>query len=110
MRILVNTRFVTMVVVTGGLLLADGGPGPSGGGTPQQVSLHIPNEMAPPGGLVQMKLMVTEPTPISSGGPRFAFDASTFDSLWGIELFNPTGDVNGVATVNGSQVQVFYTT
>jgi hypothetical protein len=65
--------------------------------------------MAPPGGIVQMKLMVTTPTPISSGGPRFAFDA-TFDAVWGIELFNPGGDVNGAAVINGSNVNVFYTT
>ena len=56
-----------------------------------------------------MKLMVTAPTPISSGGPRFSFD-STFDAVWGIELLNPTGDVNGAAVINGSQVNVFYTT
>lgn len=88
------------------LAVADGGPGPSGSNN--QVSLHIPSEMAPPGGVVQMKLMVTAPTPISSGGPRLAFD-STFDAVWGIELFNPTGDVNGAAVINGSNVNVFYT-
>jgi hypothetical protein len=88
------------------LAVAGGGPGPSGS---NQVSLHIPNEMAPPGGVVQMKLMVTTPTPISSGGPGFAFDA-TFDAVWGIELFNSTGDVNGAAVINGSKASVFYTT
>jgi hypothetical protein len=89
------------------LAVAQGGPGP-GGGSNNQVSLHIPNEMAPPGGVVQMKMMLTAPTPISSGGPRFRF-ASTFDAVRGIELFNPTGDVNGAAVINGSQVNVFYT-
>lgn len=87
--------------------VADGGPGP--GGSTNQISLHIPDEMAPPGGVVQMKLMVTAPTPISSGGPRFALDC-TFDAVWGIELFNSAGDVNGAAVINGSQVNVFYTT
>jgi hypothetical protein len=89
------------------LAVADGGPGPSG--SSNQVSLHIPNEMAPPDGVVQMKLMVTAPTPISSGGPRFALHA-TFDGIRGIELFNPAGDVNGAAVITGSQVNVFYTT
>ncbi|HLJ49314.1 MAG TPA: IPT/TIG domain-containing protein [Bryobacteraceae bacterium] len=92
------------------LALADtGGPGPSGPTTVRQVALHIPDEMAPPGGVVQMKFMVTEPTPISSGGPRLRF-SSTFDGVFGIELFNPTGDVNGAAVINGSQVNIFYTT
>ena len=89
------------------LAVAQGGPGPSGSNN--QVSLHIPNEMAPPDGVVQMKLMVTTPTPISSGGPGLFFDA-TFDAIWGIELFNPAGDVNGAAVINGSMVKVFYTT
>jgi hypothetical protein len=88
------------------LAVGQGGPGPSGSNN--QVSLHIPNEMAPPGGVVQMKLMVTAPTPISSGGPRFSLNAM-FDAVRGIE-FNPTGDINGAALINGSQVNVFYTT
>src|SRR5215469_6562906 len=103
----IHKRFVFACVVAARLAVAQGGPGPSGSNN--QVSLHIPNEMAPPGGVVQMKLLVTTPTPISSGGPRFDFD-STFDAVWGIELFNPTGDVNGAAVINGSQVNVFYTT
>ena len=74
----------------------------------QQVSLHIPDESVPPGGVVQMKFMVTEPTPITSGGPRFASPAGAL--VRGIHLFNPTGDVNGVAMVNGSQVSIAYVT
>ena len=30
--------------------------------------------------------------------------------MWGIELFCPAGDLNGVATANGSQVNIRYTT
>jgi hypothetical protein len=76
----------------------------------KSVSLKIPDEMAPPGGLVQMKMMVTEPTPIATGSVRFAFDSSTFDGVWGISLFNPTGDIAGAAVVQGNQVQLRYTT
>jgi len=89
-------------------VFAAGGPGPTG--STKQVSLHVPSEVAPPGGVAQMKFMVTEPTPITSGGPKLAFDATTFDAVLGIELFNPSGDVNGAAVVNGSQVNVFYVT
>src|SRR6516165_5701650 len=103
----IHSKFGIACVFAARLAIADGGPGPSGSNN--QISLHIPNEMAPPGGVVQMKLLVTTPTPISSGGPRLAF-RSTFDAVWGIELFNPTGDVNGAAVINGSQVSVFYTT
>jgi hypothetical protein len=103
----IRSNFGIACLFAARLAVADGGPGPSGSNN--QVSLHIPNEMAPPGGVVQIKLMVTAPTPISSGGPRFDVD-SAFDAVWGIELFNPSGDVNGAAVLNGSQVSVFYTT
>jgi hypothetical protein len=93
-----------------GILFAQGGPGPSGGGSGKQVSLFIPNEVAPPGGLAQMKFMVTEPTPITSGSTNFEGDPGIFDSVWGIELFNPSGDLNGVAMVNGSKVHIQYIT
>ena len=84
------------------------GPGP-GSNTVRQVSLHIPNEAAPPGGVVQMKFLVTEPTPISSGKPIVKFNDVMFDAVLGIELFNPTGDVNGVAMIRGSLVALHYT-
>jgi hypothetical protein len=72
------------------------------------VSLHIPDEMAPPGGMVQMKLMVTEPTPIATGSVGFSFDAGTFAGVEGISLFNPAGDVSGAAVVQGNHVQLRY--
>ena len=103
----IHKRFVFACLFAARLAVADGGPGPSSSNN--QVSLHIPNEMAPPGGVVQMKMLVTAPTPISSGGPRLEFDA-TFDAVWGIELFNPAGDINGAAVINGPQVSIFYTT
>jgi hypothetical protein len=57
-----------------------------------------------------MKFMVTQPTPISTGGPVAFYDAAMFDGVWGIEVFCATGDVNGVAMVNGSRVSILYTT
>lgn len=72
----------------------------------RQISLHIPNESAPPGGVVQMKMLVTDPSPVSSGGPRFA--AFNGASVVGIQLFNPTGDVNGVAMLGSPMVNIAY--
>jgi hypothetical protein len=57
-----------------------------------------------------MKFMVTEPMPISTGGPIHFLDTTTFDDIWGIEIFNPTGDVNGVATIDNNRVQIQYIT
>jgi hypothetical protein len=108
-RMRIQAKFCLGCLIAARLAFGQGGPGPSGSTTTPQVSLHIPNEMAPPGGVVQMKFMVTEPTPISSGGPWLSA-AAIFDAVWGIEVFNPAGDVNGAAVINGSQVSVFYTT
>jgi hypothetical protein len=109
-----------MICLGGGVLYAQngGGPGPSGnsgsgsggGSAVKQVALFVPNESAPPGGVAQMKFMVTEPTPISTGRPVTYYDSVTFDGVWGIELFNPSGDVNGVAMVNQNQIQLRYET
>jgi hypothetical protein len=70
--------------------------------------LRIPDESAPPGGVAQMKFMMTEPTPISSGSLSLATPQDT--SVEGIHLFNPVGDVNGVAVINGQQVNILYFT
>jgi hypothetical protein len=95
---------------TGGTATGSGSTpaGPACAVATQQISLHIPNESITPGGVVQMKFMVTEPTPISSGGPRLSTPQGA--TVRGIQLFNPTGDVNGVAMINGSQVSINYIT
>jgi len=51
-----------------------------------------------------MKFLVTEPTPISSSGPRIPRPAGT--TPIGIQLFNPTGDVNGVAMVSATDISI----
>jgi hypothetical protein len=55
-----------------------------------------------------MKVLVTEPTPTSSGGPRFLTPSSA--AVRGIQLFNLNGDVNGVAMIGSSMISVEYTT
>jgi hypothetical protein len=81
--------------------------GPSSGSctsSTRQISLHIPDETVPPGGIAQMKVLVTEPTPTTSGGPRIA--ALNYATVRGIQLFNPTGDVNGVAMMGASMISI----
>src|SRR5690348_3604076 len=99
-----RAALLTCIFICSGSLFAASGPG--GGNATPQVSLHIPNETAPPGGLVQMKFLVTEPTPISTGRPGMDYDPSMFDAVYGIELMNPNGDVNGIATVSGTRVDI----
>jgi hypothetical protein len=81
-----------------------------GGGTDSDLRIRIPDESAPAGGAVQMKLMTTEVSPISGGRPLFRFSASVFDSVLGFGVFNPDGEAAGAAIVDGNQVQVSYIT
>ena len=68
------------------------------------VELSVSNEKAPPGGMAQVKVFVTEPKPITSGGGSFTFDA--YESIEGIALMNELEDVTGAAVVNGSQLTI----
>lgn len=96
---------------SGGSTPGGGSSGPSSptaGGSctspTRQISLHIPDETVPPGGIAQMKVLVTEPTPTTSGGPRLAAAVGT--SVRGIQLFNPTGDVDGVAMFGPTMISI----
>jgi hypothetical protein len=71
------------------------------------VSLSVSRETAPPGGIAQMKVFVTEPKPISTGGAFMAFDA--YADVVGIALMNPNQDVAGVALVRGTDVSLAFT-
>jgi hypothetical protein len=51
-----------------------------------------------------MKMLVTEPTPITTGRPKAAINSGT--NVVGIELFNPNGDVDGVAMISPSMISV----
>ncbi len=98
----------------GGSSGSGNGSGGSGGGnggsgspnTTPVIALKIPDETVPPGGVAQMKFLNTEPTPISSGRPHMYYDDTVFDDVWGIQLFDSTGDLNGVAMVNGSAISM----
>jgi hypothetical protein len=70
------------------------------------VSLKVSRETAPPGGVAQMKVFVTEPKPISTGGASMAFDA--YADVVGIALMNPNQDVTGVALVRGTDVSLAF--
>jgi hypothetical protein len=51
-----------------------------------------------------MKMLVTEPTPITTGRPRIAITSGI--DVVGIELFNPNGDVDGVAMIGPSMISI----
>lgn len=77
-----------------------GGGGGGGGGNvaPGVLSLKISDEIAPPGGVVQMKFSVTEPRPIIRGTVSMSYDTALIDSFLGIAVFSPNGDASGTAS------------
>ncbi len=86
---------------------SSGGTGASSGsGSGTTITLKIPDETVPAGGVAQMKFLNTEPTPISSGRPHSYYDDSLFDDVLGIQLFNPAADLNGVAVVQGTAIWI----
>jgi hypothetical protein len=88
-------------------LLALGASAPTHAQLPL-LNMRVLDETAPPGGTVQMKVMVTEVTPISGGRPMFAYDASLFSGVAGFGMFAPTGEVAGAAVISGNHVQITY--
>jgi len=67
------------------------------------VSIRIKDETVPPGGMVQLKVVVTEPQPISTGKGRIT---RSFGSSAGIALHSPGNDAYGVAVVDAAGLDV----
>ncbi len=103
--------FAAPLLLSSALLMAAGGKPASGGGggTPGVLSLRLTSETAPTGGVVQVKLLLTEPSPISTGKMDFAFDSSMFSDVLGINLIAPGGDVSGTAVVTNGKLSLHFT-
>ncbi|MFN7921291.1 MAG: hypothetical protein U0Q16_14415 [Bryobacteraceae bacterium] len=67
-----------------------------------QIEPRIVSETLPAGSLMQIKLEVTTPTPISSTGTSLQLD-SAFGDFEGIAVFSPTGDAFGAVVRNGTR-------
>lgn len=74
-------------------VIANDGPG---------LSLRIADEAAPAGSIVQIKVEVTEPKPISTG--RGKIKATGVSTVVGIVLMNRDQDTYGVAVVDGGEL------
>ena len=99
--VLVRSAFLPLIVVAA--LVPPLGAQPA----PQGVSLSVSQETAPPGGMAQIKVFITEPMPISTGSGLFAFSA--YDSIDGIALMNELEDVAGIALVQGTNMSFAFT-
>lgn len=85
----VNLSFATMLLAGGQALAQFAG-----------IELRIPDETVPPGGMLQLKVEITEPRPISKGGQRTRFGAGFLGPVQGIALFSPAGDASGTALLS----------
>src|SRR5947207_11306778 len=72
-------------------------------------TIRVTDEIAPAGGMAQIKVQLTSPKPITTGNMSMDFADGSFDSIDGIALFSGTGDVVGAAVVNGGKVNVRFT-
>lgn len=101
--------FYAVAVITIGTTLSASARKVNGAAaTATGLTMRIPDESAPAGAMVQMKVLTTEVTPISGGRPRFAFSASMFSGVAGFGMAAPNGEAAGAAIVGGPQVQVVY--
>src|SRR4051812_9083248 len=67
------------------------------------VGLSVSDEFAPPGGIAQVKISVTEPKPISTGSMFSNFRG--FDAFAGLAVMSPANDTYGGAQIRGSQIR-----
>ena len=104
-------QIVLTSMLTGSLALASGGGGgvTSGVVTPGVLSLRVSSETVPAGGVIQLKLQLTEPTPVATGKMNFAFDSAIFSDVLGINLIAPGGDVSGTAIVTDGGLSLHFT-
>lgn len=93
---------IALSILIAPLIWAKGGTGGFAG-----VGLKIPNETVPPGGMLQMKILVTEPKPIFKARQSASFSSTLLSAPSGIHLYSPAGDASGVAVVSNGGAQFF---
>src|SRR5581483_8805282 len=70
------------------------------------LSLEIADQSVPPGGTLQVQVLVTEPKQIKKGRQGMQFSGPQLSSLTGGSLFSPAGDVSGVAVDSNGNTEV----
>ncbi len=72
-------------------------------------TIRVTNEIAPAGGMAQIKVLLTAPKPITTGNMWMDFSSGFYDSVDGISLFSNTGDVVGAAVNDSGHLSVRFT-
>ena len=97
-RALIRVVSIALLLTPSYLLVADDAPFPG-------VELRIPDETVPSGGMLQLKVQITEPKPILKGGQRARYQAQFLGPVQGIALFSPNGDASGTAVLSKGGAQ-----
>jgi hypothetical protein len=98
-HLIIRFSLCVLLVVAAGYLMAADPPFVG-------VELTIPDETVPPGGMLQLKVQITEPKPISKGGQKSKFQANFLGPVQGIALFSPAGDASGTAVLSKGAAQL----
>ena len=104
-------KLAAILVCCATMFSATAGYAQSGVADPAAVlplGLKILNEKIPPGGMLQLKLTVTEPKPILKGNQRLNFSSAFLGKAVGINLYSPAGDASGVAVLGSGDAQFFF--
>ncbi len=91
--------FILLLISSRHLLAGDTAPFPG-------IELSISDETVPPGGMLQLKVAITEPKPISKGGQKTGFNANFIGPVQGVALFSPAGDASGTAVLSKGAAQL----
>ena len=73
------------------------------------VSLKTSSELIPVGGVLQVKLFLTEPKPIIKGSNRLLISQSFVGGLRGAYMYDPSGTTSGVAVLDQNGIRVSFT-
>lgn len=98
-----DTRVFVGLLCAAASFAASGGSGGGGGGVtaPNAAEVRTLNERVPAGGTVQVKHLLTQPRPITSGGWEMSAYAFSID---GIAVSSPLGDAIGAGVLRNGKL------
>lgn len=101
---MISGNYLAIAVCAAGAALGSGGgTGVPGVTAPNAMEVRTLSERVPAGGTVQVKFLLTQPRPITSGGSAFSTGSFSID---GISFTSPMGDAAGVGVVHDGMLYV----